>query len=568
MVRGGPISLAEYMQDCLTSPAGGFYMSRDVFGSAGDFVTSPEISQMFGEMVGIWCVHTWMEMGRPPRLQLVELGPGRGTLMADLLRGTSAFRDFSRALEVHLVEMSPALRAMQWRALRCEPAPAPEVRLPAGPGAAPAAAGGAAAAAATAAGKAARAAAVAAQSEEADLQYLRSGMPPLVGQQQQQQQQQTLHHQQKRQQQEQPQPVERQLGPSAAGVGESGSAGAPQAPSTPAVGVSGFNGCRVHWHATLDAVPDGPSPALYVAHEFFDALPVHQFVRDPERGWLEKMVDVEHPEEEEGHEGGVGKASDVGAGGMTAAAAAAVRDGGQGAGGAGATALPGAAVRGSGSAGRGAGAAGAGPAHSTSGSGLRLVLSPGPTPAAALLVPRRLAGLAKEQAEGVNELEVSAVGMATAERLAQRIGRHGGAALVVDYGREAPPYGDSLMAIRAHRGVGVLDRPGTADLSAWVDFGALRQAAAGAGGPVSCSGPATQAAFLLSLGLEARLGQLVAAAQAADGGSGGGGGGANAVASALVEGARRLVDTGEGGMGRSYQVMAIHHSSLRQLAGL
>ncbi len=108
-MRGGPISLAEYMQDALTSPHGGYYMERDVFGTAGDFVTSPEISQMFGEvsrrerwrsdlspkrrlraqMVGIWAVDAWMKMGSPSRMRLVELGPGRGTLMADLLRGTS-----------------------------------------------------------------------------------------------------------------------------------------------------------------------------------------------------------------------------------------------------------------------------------------------------------------------------------------------------------------------------------------------------------------------------------------------------------------------------------------------
>jgi hypothetical protein len=145
MMKGGPLSIAEFMQQVLTIPSSGYYMSRDVFGNRGDFITSPEISQMFGEvrtagddyagmawlllagmaaagsagdaagwrppgaqrsakaaaamadhgpalslqMVGIWVLATWLSMGQPSKLNLVELGPGRGTLMADLLRGTA-----------------------------------------------------------------------------------------------------------------------------------------------------------------------------------------------------------------------------------------------------------------------------------------------------------------------------------------------------------------------------------------------------------------------------------------------------------------------------------------------
>jgi NADH dehydrogenase [ubiquinone] 1 alpha subcomplex assembly factor 7 len=70
------------------------------------------------QMIGIWCVMTWMHLGQPSQLNLVELGPGRGTLMADLLRGTSGFKDFSKALTLHLVEVSPALREKQWAALK------------------------------------------------------------------------------------------------------------------------------------------------------------------------------------------------------------------------------------------------------------------------------------------------------------------------------------------------------------------------------------------------------------------------------------------------------------------
>ena len=82
-------------------------MKKDVFGASGDFTTSPEISQMFGEMVGIWCVSTWESMGKPEKIRLVELGPGRGTLMHDILRVASRFSGFHQALELHLVEMSP-----------------------------------------------------------------------------------------------------------------------------------------------------------------------------------------------------------------------------------------------------------------------------------------------------------------------------------------------------------------------------------------------------------------------------------------------------------------------------
>ncbi|KAJ0100161.1 hypothetical protein Patl1_22113 [Pistacia atlantica] len=84
--RGGPISVAEYMEEVLTNPKAGFYINGDVFGAEGDFITSPEVSQMFGEMVGVWAMCLWEQIGQPKRVNLVELGPGRGTLMVDLLR--------------------------------------------------------------------------------------------------------------------------------------------------------------------------------------------------------------------------------------------------------------------------------------------------------------------------------------------------------------------------------------------------------------------------------------------------------------------------------------------------
>ena len=105
--------LDRYMSLCLGHPQFGYYMTRDPFGALGDFTTSPEISQVFGEMIGVWCMNAWMNLGSPSPFALVELGPGRGTLMADLLRAAKASPEFLLAVGVHLVEMSPALRTLQ-----------------------------------------------------------------------------------------------------------------------------------------------------------------------------------------------------------------------------------------------------------------------------------------------------------------------------------------------------------------------------------------------------------------------------------------------------------------------
>ena len=109
----GPLPMDRYMALCLGHPQFGYYMNRDPFGAAGDFTTAPEISQIFGELVGIWCVAAWEAIGSPAPFALVELGPGRGTLMADMLRATARMEAFQAAARLHLVEMSPVLRQMQ-----------------------------------------------------------------------------------------------------------------------------------------------------------------------------------------------------------------------------------------------------------------------------------------------------------------------------------------------------------------------------------------------------------------------------------------------------------------------
>lgn len=109
--------LDAYMGLCLSHPDHGYYMTRDPFGRAGDFTTAPEISQMFGEMIGAWLADTWMKMGAPAKIHLLECGAGRGTLMADALRATKGVDGFHDAVHLHLLEISPVLKQAQENAL-------------------------------------------------------------------------------------------------------------------------------------------------------------------------------------------------------------------------------------------------------------------------------------------------------------------------------------------------------------------------------------------------------------------------------------------------------------------
>ena len=109
----GPMPVWRYMQLCLTHPEHGYYLSRDPLGREGDFTTAPEVSQMFGELLGLWAASVWKAIGSPPVLRLVELGPGRGTMMADALRALRVLPPLHQSLSIHLVEINAVLRDKQ-----------------------------------------------------------------------------------------------------------------------------------------------------------------------------------------------------------------------------------------------------------------------------------------------------------------------------------------------------------------------------------------------------------------------------------------------------------------------
>ncbi len=111
--QAGPIPVSRFMELALGHPRYGYYMTRDPLGAKGDFITAPEVSQMMGEIIGLWAAVVWQAMGAPDPFVLAELGPGRGTLMADALRAASIKPGFIKAARLHLVETSPSLRARQ-----------------------------------------------------------------------------------------------------------------------------------------------------------------------------------------------------------------------------------------------------------------------------------------------------------------------------------------------------------------------------------------------------------------------------------------------------------------------
>jgi NADH dehydrogenase [ubiquinone] 1 alpha subcomplex assembly factor 7 len=113
----GPLTVAAVMEEALAG-RNGYYRDRDPLGPEGDFITAPEVSQMFGELIGLWCVDTWQRLGAPDPFHLVEMGPGRGTLMADALRAARVSAPFLAAKRLHLVEINAALKAKQAERLK------------------------------------------------------------------------------------------------------------------------------------------------------------------------------------------------------------------------------------------------------------------------------------------------------------------------------------------------------------------------------------------------------------------------------------------------------------------
>ncbi|XP_062407467.1 protein arginine methyltransferase NDUFAF7, mitochondrial [Sardina pilchardus] len=187
----GPISVAEYMREVLTNPVTGYYVKNDMLGADGDFITSPEISQLFGELFGIWCISEWMAAGKPKDLQLVEFGPGRGSLASDILRVFSQLKTVltGASISVHLVEVSPKLSQVQAQCL----------------------------------------------------------------------------------------------------TGDQSQVSASENEPAYRTGTTS-TGLPISWYRRIDDVPQGFS--IFLAHEFFDALPVHKFQKT-EKGWREVMVDID-----------------------------------------------------------------------------------------------------------------------------------------------------------------------------------------------------------------------------------------------------------------------------------
>ncbi|WP_193186708.1 class I SAM-dependent methyltransferase [Nisaea sediminum] len=343
----GPLSVARYMQEVLLHPEHGYYTRREPFGTQGDFITAPEICQVFGELIGLWCASVWQQSGSPERVALVEFGPGRGTLMADALRAARIVPGFSEAVEVHLVEASPRLREIQRTAL---------------------------------------------------------------------------------------------------------------------------SGIEVTWHDVPGTLPACPS--LMTGNEFFDALPIHQLVFRSGT-WQERCIGW-----------------DVEKSGLSWTAQAASAD-------------------------------------------------------LAALVPAT-AGTPEEG----DIFEISVDARAHMKEITRHIDRHGGAGLFIDYGHGRSAFGDTFQAVRAHKPVDPLSVPGTADLTAHVDFDALLGTAAATG----CFGfgTVTQSAFLTALGIEQRVQRLLQKASEAQ-------------AATLRSGARRLIDPAE--MGTLFKVIAVAAPKLGELPG-
>ena len=307
IAEDGPITVEVFMTLCLHDPEFGYYATRPALGEAGDFITAPLVSQMFGELIGLWAVDTWDRMGRPAPFRLIEMGPGDGTLMNDALKAARVVPNFLKAADLWLVETSAPLRHRQAERLAA-----------AGP----------------------------------------------------------------------------------------------------------------RWAETLDEIP-GDAPMILIANELLDCLPVRQFVPTAE-GWAERRVGL-------GEDGGL----------MFGLALA--------------------------------------PADFAPPVGLDALL------------------------EG-SLIEISPAQMALGAEIGARVARDGGAALLIDYGRDRSEPGDTLQALKAHQKVDPLETPGEADLTVHADFPAVAEAARVAGAETTAI--IGQGDFLRALGIDIRAQALMGASPA------------------------------------------------------
>lgn len=256
----GPLPISDFMYQCMQHPKYGYYMRREEkIGEAGDFITSPELTPIFGDLLGIWCVHIWKELGRPTEFGLVELGPGNGTLMSGILTVAKQFPDFHRALRLHLIESSPAMRQVQVDKLQVTNLqgtndPYDEAHLPpTSPSTPPPRA---LSSAMNSFGKALGEEAMMVQMIDSLKQTESNPSSPSSDKDlNQPDEETTLYFQGQIQHQDITTPVA--------------------------------------WHTTFKSIPALPS--IYLAHEFFDALHVNQFVLT-DRGWCERLVDVDEEE--------------------------------------------------------------------------------------------------------------------------------------------------------------------------------------------------------------------------------------------------------------------------------
>ncbi|XP_076236488.1 protein arginine methyltransferase NDUFAF7, mitochondrial isoform X2 [Calliopsis andreniformis] len=323
----GPISVADYMQEVLTHPTAGYYMNKDVFGKQGDFVTSPEITQLFGEMIAVWMLHEKLKLSKGP-FQIIELGPGRGTLVKDVLRVFKQLRVLND-VSVHLVEISPALSSIQAKTL-CETIKEHDVKRGRN-----------------------------VSSDRDAVAYYREGITE--------------------------------------------------------------DGASIYWYYSIQDVPKNFS--IFLAHEFFDALPIHKFQKT-DKGWNEILVDIIEGSNEEK---------------------------------------------------------------------FRYVLSSTPTPASLYI----------SNDEKRDHVEISPQSLRIVDYMARYLWEYGGFALICDYGHNGDKT-DTFRAFSRHKIHDPLLHPGSADLTADVDFAALKKVAEKDDRSITF-GPVTQSSFLKRLGIDARL---------------------------------------------------------------